>query len=61
MSGYPIFSPIMYKNLGYGIGNTIIACVLLPAIPAPFVKMGRIAPVTLRSSVAPAIAAAPYG
>ncbi|GAA5991335.1 hypothetical protein JCM10908_003263 [Rhodotorula pacifica] len=33
----PIFSPIMYKNLGYGVGNTIIACVLLPAIPAPFV------------------------
>lgn len=33
----PVFSPIMYKNLGYGIGNTIIACVLLPAIPAPFI------------------------
>jgi hypothetical protein len=31
----------MYKNLGYGIGNTIIACVLLPAIPAPFVVFKR--------------------
>ncbi|GAA5991332.1 hypothetical protein JCM10908_003262 [Rhodotorula pacifica] len=33
----PIFAPIMYKNLGYGIGSTILACVALPALPAPLI------------------------
>lgn len=31
----PIWTPTMYENLGYGLGSTILACVSLPAIPAP--------------------------
>lgn len=27
----------MYESLGYGLGCTLLACVSLPAIPAPFV------------------------
>ncbi|GAA5869987.1 hypothetical protein JCM3774_004330 [Rhodotorula dairenensis] len=33
----PIFAPRMYSNLGYGIGSTILACVAILAVPAPFV------------------------
>lgn len=32
----PIFSDSLFINLGYGYGGTILACVSLPAIPAPF-------------------------
>ncbi|GAA5966722.1 hypothetical protein JCM8115_002789 [Rhodotorula mucilaginosa] len=32
----PIFAPIMYRNLGYGVGSTILASVAAVAIPAPF-------------------------
>jgi len=24
--GFPLFAPIMYDRLGYGIGNTVLAC-----------------------------------
>ncbi|KAM0791662.1 hypothetical protein ACM66B_006098 [Microbotryomycetes sp. NB124-2] len=33
----PIFSDSLFIKLGYGFGGTILACVSLPAIPAPFV------------------------
>ncbi|KAK4047042.1 hypothetical protein OIO90_006325 [Microbotryomycetes sp. JL221] len=33
----PIFSDSLFINLGYGVGGTILACISLPAIPAPFV------------------------
>ncbi|KAK4047220.1 hypothetical protein OIV83_005522 [Microbotryomycetes sp. JL201] len=33
----PIFSDNLFISLGYGVGGTILACVSLPAIPAPFV------------------------
>ncbi|KDN41785.1 MFS general substrate transporter [Tilletiaria anomala UBC 951] len=35
--GFPLFAPAMYKALGYGIGNTILAAVtIVIGIPAPF-------------------------
>ncbi|KAF7760102.1 hypothetical protein Agabi119p4_10778 [Agaricus bisporus var. burnettii] len=36
--GFPLFAPSMYDTLGYGKGNTILACVaIVIGCPAPFV------------------------
>lgn len=32
----PILSPILFRNLGWGKGGTILACLAAAAIPAPF-------------------------
>ncbi|KAI0775003.1 MFS polyamine transporter [Trametes elegans] len=35
--GFPLFAPAMYQALGYGKGDTILACVaIVVGIPAPF-------------------------
>ena len=35
---FPLFGPAMYKNLGYGVGNTVMASIAaLFALPAPLV------------------------
>ncbi|KAF9044167.1 MFS polyamine transporter [Panaeolus papilionaceus] len=42
--GFPLFAPIMYERLGYGKGDTILACVSIGlGCPAPilFWKFGR--------------------
>ncbi|BGP21196.1 MFS polyamine transporter [Rhodotorula toruloides] len=33
----PIFSPQLFINLNYGLGATLLACVSLPAVPAPLI------------------------
>ncbi|KAF8960753.1 MFS polyamine transporter [Flammula alnicola] len=43
--GFPLFAPAMYTKLGYGRGNTILACLAIAlGCPAPFLlwKYGRI-------------------
>ena len=35
---FPIFAPGLYKSLGYGIGNTVLASIaVVLGVPAPFV------------------------
>ncbi|PFH51265.1 hypothetical protein AMATHDRAFT_143000 [Amanita thiersii Skay4041] len=41
---FPLFAPIMYERLGYGIGDTILACVaIVLGCPAPWIfwKYGK--------------------
>jgi hypothetical protein len=36
--GFPIFAPSLYKTLGYGVGDTVLAAIALCCgIPAPLV------------------------
>ncbi|KAK7689627.1 hypothetical protein QCA50_007420 [Cerrena zonata] len=36
--GFPLFAPVMYNALGYGKGNTILACIAIAVgCPAPFI------------------------
>ncbi|KAK2463963.1 hypothetical protein APHAL10511_004014 [Amanita phalloides] len=36
--GFPLFAPVMYNKLGYGKGNTLLACVsILLGWPAPWI------------------------
>ncbi|KAF9531460.1 MFS polyamine transporter [Crepidotus variabilis] len=42
--GFPLFAPAMYKALGYGKGDTILACIAIAlGCPAPFIfwKYGK--------------------
>lgn len=36
--GFPIFAPSLYKNLGYGVGDTVLAAIAVCCgIPAPLI------------------------
>ncbi|EEB89822.1 hypothetical protein MPER_12043, partial [Moniliophthora perniciosa FA553] len=36
--GFPLFSSAMYNNLGFGVGNTVLAAVaIVVGCPAPFI------------------------